>query len=40
MYYKFVFADGYICICKALSSHERYFKELKHGKLIEKTACN
>lgn len=39
MFYKFVFADGYVCMCKSLSELELAHKERKHGKLIEKTAC-
>lgn len=34
--YKFTFADGYTCYCRAMDKAERQANERKHGKLIKK----
>lgn len=37
-WYRFMFADGYISICRGMSAQELSVEEAKHGKLIYKTA--
>ncbi len=36
-WYRFVFADGYVCICAGMSKGELASAERKHGKLISKS---
>lgn len=35
-FYRFIFADGYYCICAGMSQQELAIEESKHGKLIVK----
>ncbi|MCI8351950.1 MAG: hypothetical protein HFJ86_12450 [Oscillospiraceae bacterium] len=36
IWYRFTFADGYVCICRGMSAQERRVEEAKHGKLVSK----
>ena len=36
-WYRFTFADGFVCVVRNLSAMELKVEERKHGKLISKT---
>lgn len=35
-WYRFIFADGYFCICRGMSPQELGSERRQHGKLVEK----
>lgn len=35
-WFRFYFADGYVCECRGFSTQERKIEERKHGKIIHK----
>lgn len=36
-WYRYTFADGYVCICAGMSSNERKIAERDHGKIVSIT---
>lgn len=38
-FWKFIFEDGYYCICAGFSKQELTVEERKHGKLLRKVGA-
>lgn len=38
-WYRFVFADGYVSICRGMSAQELSVEEAKHGRAVRRKGC-